>query len=165
MLRRNMPSAECQISGSKGRYLVFTLPFFQIPMMTTQHLSTRMIGKKPKNARNCESWANQKVCEVWFDAPSGEDEAGGIWALCRGTREGAGDEARHLRLPRIYAHLRTQPKREVHRARADDAQKDPSKPEGARPMVPRAPSRPGGGAAQDPQCQAPGPLPVLRATD
>src|SRR5450755_3586704 len=58
MLRRNMPSAECQISGSKGRYLVFTLPFFQIPMMTTQHLSTRMIGKKPKNARNCESWAS-----------------------------------------------------------------------------------------------------------
>src|SRR5450755_4537721 len=67
MLRRNMPSAECQISGSKGRYLVFTLPFFQIPMMTTQHLSTRMIGKKPKNARNCESW-------VRTESQSGRDD-------------------------------------------------------------------------------------------
>jgi hypothetical protein len=39
MLRRNMPSAGCQVSGSKGRYLVFTLPFFQMPMMKTQHLA------------------------------------------------------------------------------------------------------------------------------
>ena len=30
-------------------------------MMTTQHLSTRMIAKKPKNARNCEGWAKQPL--------------------------------------------------------------------------------------------------------
>jgi hypothetical protein len=29
--------------------------------MTTQHLSTRMIAKKPKNARNCEGWASFQV--------------------------------------------------------------------------------------------------------
>src|SRR5450755_1502035 len=79
MLRRNMPSAECQISGSKGRYLVFTLPFFQIPMMTTQHLSTRMIGKKPKNARNCESWVSDEagIFRVSIHDESGD---GGIFS-------------------------------------------------------------------------------------
>src|SRR5713101_4580754 len=55
MLRRNMTSAECQISDPKGRYLVFTLLFFQMPMMKTQGLNTKIITKKPKSARNCES--------------------------------------------------------------------------------------------------------------
>src|SRR5216683_7820284 len=55
MLRRNMTSAECQISDSKGRYLVFTLLFFHMPMMKTQDLNTKIITKKPKSARNCES--------------------------------------------------------------------------------------------------------------
>src|SRR5713226_2948575 len=57
MLRRNMTSAECQISDPKGRYLVFTLLFFQMPMMKTQGLNTKIITKKPKSARNCESRA------------------------------------------------------------------------------------------------------------
>ena len=60
MLRRNMTSAECQISDPKGRYLVFTLLFFQMPMMKTQDLNTKIITKKPKSARNCESRANGK---------------------------------------------------------------------------------------------------------
>src|SRR5216684_2853063 len=55
MLRRNMTSAECQISDPKGRYLVFTLLFFQMPMMKTHDLNTKIITKKPKSARNCES--------------------------------------------------------------------------------------------------------------
>src|SRR6266404_9060080 len=58
MLRRNMTSAECQISDPKGRYLVFTLLFFQMPMMKTQDLNTKIITKKPKSARNCESRAS-----------------------------------------------------------------------------------------------------------
>src|SRR6266478_1809791 len=61
MLRRNMTSAECQISDPKGRYLVFTLLFFQMPMMKTQGLNTKIITKKPKSARNCESRANVHV--------------------------------------------------------------------------------------------------------
>jgi hypothetical protein len=59
-----MTSAECQISDPKGRYLVFTLLFFQMPMMKTQDLNTKIITKKPENARNCESRAssyNKKV--------------------------------------------------------------------------------------------------------
>jgi hypothetical protein len=58
MLRRNMTSAECQISDPKGRYLVFTLLFFQMPMMETQDLNTKIITKNPESARNCESWAS-----------------------------------------------------------------------------------------------------------
>jgi hypothetical protein len=46
MLRRNMTSAECQISDPKGRYLVFTLLFFQMPLMETQDLNTKNHHKK-----------------------------------------------------------------------------------------------------------------------
>jgi hypothetical protein len=56
-----MTSAECQISDPKGRYLVFTLLFFQMPLMKTQDLNTKIITKKPKNARNCESRASQRA--------------------------------------------------------------------------------------------------------
>jgi len=35
--------------------LVFTLLFFHMPMMKTQDLNTKIITKKPKSARNCES--------------------------------------------------------------------------------------------------------------
>src|SRR5260370_6606021 len=62
MLRRNMTSAECQISHPKGRYLVFTLLFFQMAMMKTHDLNTKIITKKPKSARNCESWARSICC-------------------------------------------------------------------------------------------------------
>src|SRR5713226_9769854 len=64
MLRRNMTSAECHISDPKGRYLVFTLLFFQMPMMKTQGLNTKIITKKPKSARNCESRVNRTVLSV-----------------------------------------------------------------------------------------------------
>jgi hypothetical protein len=66
MLRRNMTSAECQISDPKGRYLVFTLLFFQMPLLKTQDLNTKIITKKPKNARNCESRANLLHCRAPF---------------------------------------------------------------------------------------------------
>jgi group II intron reverse transcriptase/maturase len=104
--------------------------------------------------------------KIRFDTSPGEDEAAGIWALCRGTREEAGkEETRHLRLSRSDAHLRTQPAREVHRACANDAQAAPQEPHGGRRMVPGAPTCTGGRAAEDPQRQAPRPLPVLRPTD
>src|SRR6266566_2084990 len=64
MLRRNMTSAECQISDPKGRYLVFTLLFFQMPLMKTQDLNTKIITKKPGSARNCESWGSLYVAST-----------------------------------------------------------------------------------------------------
>ena len=47
----------------------------------------------------------------------------------------------------------------------DDAQAAPQEPHGGRRMVPGAPTCTGGRAAEDPQRQAPRPLPVLRPTD
>ena len=38
--------------------MVFTLPFFQMPTMKTQDFGTKIITTKPKNVRNCESWAS-----------------------------------------------------------------------------------------------------------
>src|ERR1700736_832186 len=64
-----------------------------------------------------------------------------------------------------HAHLYTQPKREVHSARADHAQAAPTEPESSRSMVPGAHARSCGQATKDPQRQTPGPLPVLRAPD
>src|ERR1700730_9735516 len=84
---------------------------------------------------------NQTICEVWFDAPPGEDAAAGIWAGGGGTREMPGQEAWHVRLPRFNAHLYTQPKREVHSPRADHAQAAPTEPESSRSMVPGAHAR------------------------
>src|ERR1035438_4906253 len=43
---------------SKGRYLVSTLSFFQRPTKQTHDLTIKFIAKKPKNVRNCESWAS-----------------------------------------------------------------------------------------------------------
>jgi hypothetical protein len=40
---------------SKGRDLVFTLPFFQSAAMETHGLAGKMIAKMPKIARDCES--------------------------------------------------------------------------------------------------------------
>src|ERR1035438_7630520 len=108
----------------------------------------------------------EAVRKIRFDASPGEDAAAGIWALRRGTREAAGkEETRHLRLSRFDAHLRTQPEREGHRACANDAQAAPPEPHGGRRLVPRAPTCTSGRAAEDPQRQAPRPLPVLRPTD
>ena len=45
------------------------------------------------------------------------------------------------------------------------AQAAPQEPYGGRRMVPGAPTCTGGRAAEDPQRQAPRPLPVLRPTD
>jgi group II intron reverse transcriptase/maturase len=117
-----------------------------------------------EDAEKGEERISEAVREIRFDAASGEDKAGGIWALCRGTCEEAGEETQHLRLSRADAHLRTQPKREVHRASANDAQAAPQEPHGGRRMVSGEPACPGGRAAENPQCQAPGPLSVLRAT-
>ena len=78
-----------------------------------------------EDAEKVKNVISEAVREIRFAAASGEDKADGIWALCRGTCEEAGEETQHLRLSRADAHLRTQPKREVHRAREDDAQTDP----------------------------------------
>ena len=48
---------------------------------------------------------------------------------------------------------------------ANDAQAAPQEPHGGRRMVPGAPTCTGGRAAEDPQRQAPRPLPVLRPPD
>ena len=63
------------------------------------------------------------------------------------------------------AHMRTQPEREVHSACTDDAQAAPQEPHGGRQTVPGAPTCTDGRAAEDPQRQAPRPLPILRSTD
>jgi len=47
----------------------------------------------------------------------------------------------------------------------DNAQAARSEPDCSRPMVPGAPPRGRGAAAKNPQCQTPGPLPVLWTTD
>src|SRR5215469_4963653 len=107
----------------------------------------------------------EAVCKIRFDASPGEDKACGIWTLCGGTSEEAGEETQQLRLSRFYVSLRTQPKREIHGACTDDAQTAQPRPDGDRSMVPRTSSGAGGAAAEDPQRQAPGPLPVLRAAD
>jgi len=61
--------------------------------------------------------------------------------------------------------LRTQPEREVHSACADDVQAASQEPHRDRRMMPRAPTCTGGRATEDPQRQAPRPLPVLPPPD
>jgi len=48
----------------------------------------------------------EAVCKIRFDASPGEDKARGIWPLCGGTSEEAGEETQHLRLSRFYVSLR-----------------------------------------------------------
>jgi hypothetical protein len=50
-----MTSAECQIAGPKGSYLVFTLPFFQTATVKTGNLTTKTIAKKPEIVCNWSS--------------------------------------------------------------------------------------------------------------
>ena len=97
--------------------------------------------------------------------PPGEDAAGGIRTICRGKCEAAGEETCHVRFPRLHTRLCTQSKREIHRARENDEEAVPKGPEGDRRMVPGEPTRACGRAAENPQRQTPGPLPVLRTTD
>ena len=118
-----------------------------------------------EDAEKVMSVLAKAVRQLWADASPGEDAAGGIWATSHRKRKAAGEETGHIRLPWVHAHLRTQPTREIHSARADDAQTAPSGPEGGRPMVPGAQARPCGRATKDPQRQTSGPLPVLRAPD
>jgi len=94
---------------------------------------------------------NTQTCKIWSDAPSGEDTAGGIRAICGGACEAAGEETRHVRLHRFYAHLLTQPKREVHGAGANDEEPSPTGPDGRSRMVPETPPCACGPAAEDPQ--------------
>src|ERR1700756_6059677 len=116
--------------------------------------------------REGEECLIEAVRKIRFDTSPGEDAAAGIWAVRRGTREEAGqEETRHLRLSWLDAHLRTQSERGVHSACANDGQAAPQEPHGRRRMVPVAPTCTGGRAAEDPQRQAPRPLPVLRSPD
>src|SRR5260370_39425412 len=60
--------------------------------------------------------------------------------------------------------MRPQPKGEVHSAREDDCQTVPQRTEGSLGMVQTAPARSCERAAENPERQAPRPLPVLRTT-
>jgi len=116
--------------------------------------------------RKGDGGLTEEIREIQSDAPPGEDKAAGIWALRRGTREEAGqEETRQLRLSRYDADLRTQSQGEVRRARTNDEEAVSQGPDGNRRMVPGKPPRTGGRATENPQRQAPGPLPVLRTTD
>src|ERR1700730_6725786 len=84
--------------------------------------------------------------------------------MLRQTR-GGGARNRHLRFPRLHAHLRTQPEGEVHSASEDCGQATPQRVEGGRRMVPEAPTRSYEPAAEVPERQTPQSLPVLRSTD
>jgi hypothetical protein len=72
-----------------------------------QPVSPRAVKQRPQS--DWKTIHGEAVCEIRFDASPGEDKAGGIWALCRGTCEEAGKETQHLRLSRADAHLRAQP--------------------------------------------------------
>src|SRR5215471_16030173 len=95
----------------------------------------------------------------------GKAAAEGIWALCDGECEEAGEETRNLRFPRLYAYLHTQPQGQVHSAREDGSQTVPERTEGDRRLVPTTPARPCEQTAENAECQAPRPLPVLRTID
>src|SRR6266566_668272 len=125
------------------------------------HLVLPAQGGRGKGAE-CSTEA---ICEVRFDTASGEDTADRIWAVCRAECEAAGKETCHVRLPRFHAHLRTQPEGEVHSTREDNQKAAPQGVAGDCRMVPRAPARCCERATENPECQAPRPLPILRATD
>src|SRR5205807_6340126 len=61
--------------------------------------------------------------------------------------------------------MRPQSKGEVHRAREDDRETAPQRADGGLRVVQTAPPRAGERAAENPQRQAPRPLPVLRSPD
>jgi len=61
--------------------------------------------------------------------------------------------------------MRTQPKGQVHSARENARQTVPERTDGARRMVPTTPARACERTAENAECQAPRPLPVLRTTD
>src|SRR5208337_2071315 len=58
MLRRNMSTADCQKSGVEGKRLGLHSALFSGVAMETHDLTTKMMVKIAKIARNCESWAN-----------------------------------------------------------------------------------------------------------
>jgi hypothetical protein len=68
-------------------------------------------------------------------------------------------------ISRPYTRLCPQPDREIHSARENDEETVPTGPAGDSRMVPGEPPLACGGTAENPKRQAPGPLPVLRATD
>ena len=131
------------------------------PVRRRCHLVLRTQGGRGKG----EGSLNQAIRQIWFDPSPGEDAASGIWAICGEEREETGKETPDLRVPRLYPHVRPQPEGEVHRAREDDRQTAPQGTEGDRRLVPEAPARAGGRATENPERQAPRPLPVLRTTD
>src|SRR6266704_1168384 len=131
------------------------------PLRRRCHLVLPAQGGRGKGAE-CSTEA---ICEVRFDTASGEDTADRSWAVCRAKCEAAGKETCHVRLPRFHAHLRTQPEGEVHSTREDNQKAAPQGVAGDCRMVPRAPARCCERATENPECQAPRPLPILRATD
>src|ERR1700730_10951210 len=102
--------------------------------------------------------------KVWFDAPPGEDAATGVRPLGaseRSRRAEAGD----LRLSRFHARVCAQPAGAGYDSRPDHAQTPSKQDEGGGAVVPARSARPGRASGRGAECQTPGPLPVLRATD
>src|SRR5438445_12023326 len=105
--------------------------------------------------------AFQAIRKVWFDAPPGEDAATGVRPLGASERSRRA-EASDLRLSRFHACVCVQP---VYDSRPDHAHTPSTQGEGGGAVVPAPSARPGRASGRGAQCQTPGPLPVLRATD
>jgi len=109
----------------------------------------------PRNVRSPWSGPRKASAKKTTSVPTCDEWSAGI-------RSGS-TSSWNLRLPRPEAYLRPQPEGKVHTAREDDREKVPQGAKGDRRLVQAAPARPCGGAAEDPQRQAPRSLPVLRA--
>src|SRR5208283_5426542 len=64
MLHRNMSTADCQKSGVEGKRLGLHSALFSGVAMETHDLTTKMMVKIAKIARNCESWANANTVHL-----------------------------------------------------------------------------------------------------
>src|SRR3989442_1747230 len=108
--------------------------------------------------------AFQAIREVWFDAPPREDAAPGVRPLGASERSRRA-EASDLRLSRFHACVCAQPAGAVYDSRPDHAHTPSTQCEGGGAVVPAPSAPPGRASGRGAQCQTPGPLPVLRATD
>lgn len=82
-----MTRAECQISAPQGKgSLVCTRLLFQMPMMKTRDLNTKIIAKQPRSAGNRERWASCAALAVGGCRCGGNLRQSLIVTHCLGTR-------------------------------------------------------------------------------
>jgi hypothetical protein len=60
-----MPTADCQKSGVEGKVLGLHSTVFSESANENTRLNNKNQGKKPKNVRNCESWASLR--ELFYE--------------------------------------------------------------------------------------------------